>query len=153
MKNGARPIDIISLAVNGGLSLIAVLLIALFSYGPWRRYRRAVRAGKQIKPIRPFLDKGRCLLNSIPETDNRVQWVFDVEQWNKETEAALYLIAPNICSAFTLTPDLASAEGVLHPKVGLPIRLEGDSRETYQRLQIRLENLRKITNKPEDYLL
>jgi hypothetical protein len=149
---GTRPFDWLMFGVDFAAFLVgsaALFCLVLFEGSQWNRHRKAA---KRIKPIQPLLDKGRHLLNSIPETDNWVQWIFDVEQWNDETATALYLISPSVCSAFTLTPDLASAESVIHRGYGLPIRLEGDTRDTYQRLQIRLENLRKIVAKPEDYL-
>jgi hypothetical protein len=152
MDNGARPIDIISLIVNGTLSLVAVSLIVLFPYGPWRRYRRADKAAKQIKAIQPFLDQGRNLFNSPPESIQDVKWVFDVQRWDEETEDALYLISPNASLAFTSVSGASNTESAIRPKIGLPIRLEGDTRETYQRLQVRLETLRQIVAKPEDYL-
>lgn len=138
-------IDIAVLVVSS----LGLIVTILFGAGPWWRQRKATRL---LKPVRPLLDRGRHLLTALPETDERVQWVFDVEQWTQETTSALYLVSPNLCDAFNLIRDVASPESVIHRGFGLPLRLEGETRETYQRLQIRLENLRQIVTKPEDYL-
>lgn len=144
-----RGIDWLILIVDFFI-LVAILWLEL---PDWLHKRRAEHSAEELAP---FMERGRRLQSSVPNpppnpSPELLQWVEEVKRWNADTEAFLVPRSAKAVIAFTHVISASSADRKVHRPDGTSFRLTGRFGDLYQVLQVKLDNLQKITENPESY--
>lgn len=152
VTDGARFIDWVIVAVDF-LVLIAILW---FEYPEWA-HKRKLR--KIVPRLIPYMDEGREVEEAIQAFDLRLpkgqeaayDWTIKADEWGRKTGEFLALHSAKASAAFLLVINSTGADRhVYSPKYG-PQYISGRTADCYQTLLSRLDNLRRIIEKPEAY--
>jgi hypothetical protein len=129
----------------------SVLVVSMFllriSWPGWWRERKG---RKFIASLNPYLDRGRLLQSSVPNQAfnpglELMKWVEDVKAWSTETEAFLATVSPRAAAAFTHVINAGQADRAIRQSEGRMMPISGYFGDVYQILQVKLNNLQKIT--------
>lgn len=152
---GTRPIDV-------WMFIIELLVLGLIGYEVvvgWLRHRegerRRIFLGARVSDLSKLMDKGQRIQSSVldPSLSNMQilqPWIDSAEAWNTETNDYLGHYSPRASSAFMLVADAGNMDNVVFGS-GRYFSLHGTIREVYQRLAVRLSNLRRIIEQADIY--
>ncbi len=146
---GTRAIDWLILIVDF-LILVSIVWLEL---PDWLHHRRAVAMSRALTP---FMDRGRQLQVSVPSQNSHpspelLKWAEEVKTWTEETEIFLARSSRKAAIAFTHVINAYNADRTVRRPDGTRFRLAGHYGDIYQVLQVKLDNLEKIIEKPEAY--
>jgi hypothetical protein len=141
MLEGTRPIDLWMLIIE----LLVLLLIAYeVVIGVWSK----VRTSRRVTTIFQYMARGQDLQAHAPPAGTDVSipaaWVASVQEWIQQTHDFLAQYSPQAAASF------------IHDSGGASVQYSGVSsysqaRDWYRTLVSRINNLRRIMEKPDVY--
>jgi len=152
---GTRPIDAVMIVIE----LLVLIVIAWEALSTYTHRKKMLR---MVSMVSPYAERGLELQHSAPsrfvaEHDQHAyltlaaQWKKRFHAWDKETKEFLSSVSQKAASLYL---QFLSSEDTPHFAVdadGNTVRLFHDISGTYQVLQSRLSNLRRIMENPSAY--
>jgi hypothetical protein len=154
ITDGAKPFNWLSLAVEVVTVIMVAFVFFLLDVPEWRRKRRIA---KRVALLEPILQSGRELQSSFPPfrdlpAEIHDRWVERAEAWSFSTRETLDAMNPMAAAFFAFIANASKVDRVARHSDGstsYPVSRTGDA---YQFLQIRIDNLQHIMERPEAYL-
>jgi hypothetical protein len=144
----ARPIDDLILAVD---FLVLAVIVWVEVGEKW--HKRTLRC--RVSELVHLLEKGQKLQSSTPSrlasSDGAPSWIEEVGRWSAETQDFLASRSSRASFAFMHVVNAAMADREVHRSDGTAFYLGGAVADIYQVLQVKLDNLQRIMEKPEAY--
>ena len=156
MFEGIRPFDWLMLVIETLVLLLIFYEIIAETIRRTREHRRQSSINERVVELSRFVDRGLRLQSVVPDeaitTDQRImaKWLAGLEMWTEEANAYLLLHSPRASAAFLLTSNAGDVNYFV-VSLGRQFALNGRMRESYQRLVVQLENLKRIIERPEAY--
>jgi len=159
-----RPFDWIMLAVEVLVLLLILYEVVVNIIRHRREKKRRERLQEILKHLSQFMDAGKGLQVTVPNTafigqpnyewlNERVEkWALSVKQWRDEVKKFLSSRSGQALSAFVLIVDAESIDSMVHPLSDWPFRVTGELlHDLYQPLGVYLRNLQNIMEKVDIY--
>ena|SRR5437868_1250173 len=150
---------------------LAIVALIIWLDVPERLHKLKVQ--RCVADLGEFMDKGQKLMSTVPRpvsggagpssrstsnlpsySGNVSAWRTAVEEWITETNHFLTSKSPRAAAAFMLisVTGVVANPQIVYTESGESFPISEDTlRESYQRLVVRLDNLRSIMEKPEAY--
>ena len=135
---------------------LSVLILIAYEVVMGVRHRHQIkRRNTIVNRLFAFMEKGQQLQAAIPNPavlpDAVGSWLEQVEIWKSQTKAFLAPLSPKAASAFMLVINAGTADKQVRRPDGARFGVGGMIADAYQVLQINLDNLRQIMEKPDAY--
>jgi hypothetical protein len=136
---------------------LAIVFLIIWLDVPDKLHKRKLR--KIVPSLIPYMDEGRKVEEAIQGFDMRLpkgqeaayDWTIKADEWGRKTGEFLALHSARASAVFLLVVSSKGAEKhVFSPRHGMQY-LSGRTADCYQTLLCRLDNLRRIIEKPEAY--
>jgi hypothetical protein len=155
MFEGIRPFDWLMLVIE---ALVLIVIIFAEITG-WMRRRRESRRHSFLNAksleLSKMMDIGQRLVSTVPNPSfaspqEFMLWVHSVAGWTDKVSKIMSLDSPHAVTDFMLAADSQSIDAMVSAH-GRSFALSGEIWESYWRVVTRLENLRRIVERPEAY--
>jgi hypothetical protein len=151
ITEGSRPIDWISLAVE----ILVLGAILWFELPEWRHKGRVRTI---VSSLESFLHKGEELQMTVPDPNTSqgaeqwmIHWIKGVNAWSSETHEFLLKHSARAAWNFMFIVNIGVADREVKRANGVTFHVFGRFGDDYQQFQLKLDNLRRLMEKPESY--
>jgi hypothetical protein len=142
------------------LLIVELLVLGLILYDVVSRGLHKRKMEKRLSELFPFLERGQRLQTSIPirassmfppDFEATERWLTDFKVWDSETETFLSRKSSKAASVFRHVINAAKTDRAMWDRSGEVHYLSGEIGNTYQLLQVKLDNLHRIMGNPDAY--
>ena len=142
------------------LLIVELLVLGLILYDVLSGVLHKRKMAKRLSELFPLLERGQRLQTSIPVGPSSVslpdfeatqRWMSDFKAWNSETETFLSRKSSKAASIFRHVINAARTDRAMWGRSGEVHYLSGEIGNTYQLLQVKLDNLHRIIGNPDAY--
>jgi hypothetical protein len=152
--SGIRPFDWMMFVIE-----LLVLLALLWFEGleVWHQ----IKLRKRVSSLIRYMDAGQTIQNNLHTlteplfagriTEETLAWMMEANMWSQTTREFLALHSKQASAAFLLVVNMRTSDRDIYTQRYGTFHLSGEVGNCYQILLARLDNLRRIMERPEAY--